>query len=431
MLLFSAGGFVVGGACSDGTGVEDAADETSGATGQSTAATSSSTSSSSSSTSETQAESSSSVGTTGSDGSTSGTGSSSSSGAADTRCDALRASLERVAATYARSESLVGLVVSVANDGCAPWSQSWGVANIAADEPSTTDHLHRAGSLTKSYTAALLLKLAEDDLLTLDDTLAQWGIDLPSAAEITLRQLLNHTSGLSDYQSNPAFTAAIVADPTREWTPNELIDLAVDLGPVGVPGAAHAYSNTNYVLAAIVAESASGDAFADALRERVLEPNGLMHTYLEGSEAWKETTATGYVVVGDNPPEDSSGFYSPSQVWSAGAVACTVDDLREWVFLLFASDFLAAASQIALVDLVPSPGTNGYGLGIFSVEAGGGSAFGHNGAVQGFQAAALYSPAAGTSVAVMHNQITLSSSGLISSTPTTLAIQLLDAAALR
>lgn len=422
------GGFALNLACGDPAVVEDEGGATSDTTGQSALTTSSTTSSSGSSTSGAEAESSSSVGTTSGESSSEGTGSSSTSGTVDARCEDLRASLEAVASTYARSESLVGLAVSVASDGCTPWSQSWGAANIAADEALTTEHVLRAGSLTKSFTAALVLKLAEDDLLTLDDSLEQWGIDLPSAAEITLRQLLNHTSGLADYQANPDFRSALMADPTREWTPQELVDLAVELGPTGLPGQIHAYSNANYILAGMVVESASGDTYADALRERVLEPGGLMHTYLEGSETWTEPTATGYAVVGDAPPEDSTGFYSPSQVWSAGAVACTVDDLREWVTVLLTSDFLAAPSQTALVELVDSPGVDGYGLGIFSIATGTGSAFGHDGAVQGFQTAALYSPATGTSVAVMHNQITLSGAGALSSTPTTLAIQLIDAA---
>jgi D-alanyl-D-alanine carboxypeptidase len=290
----------------------------------------------------------------------------------------------------------------------------------------TPDHVMRIGSLTKSYTAALILKLAEEGLLTLDDPLELWGLNVPDAALITVRMLLNHTSGLNDYQYNDEFLQANMDDPERVWQPQELVDYAVALPPVGVPGDKHAYSNANYILAALIAEQAAGQGYAEALRMHVLAPGGLMHTYVEADESWAEPTATGYVVVAMGPPQETTGFYHASQTWSAGAMNATIDDLRAWIAVLLASDFLSADSQGALVDFVPAAGTKGYGLGVFAVNTADATLYGHNGAVMGFQAAAFHEPETGSTVAVIHNQLTLDVMGNLSSDPTLLALQIVE-----
>lgn len=345
------------------------------------------------------------------------------------QCEALRVAIEAVIESYQVAEQLVGVVVSVDTTGCDSWTAAWGEADTAAGVPLTSDHLLRAGSLTKSYTAALVLVLAEDGLLSLDDTLDLWGVVVPDATEITIRQLLNHTSGLADYQSSAEFTQALQVDPDRIWTPQELIDYALALGPVAAPGELHSYSNTNYVIAALLAEAAAQQPYAEALRTRIFEPTQLIHTYVEGDELWNEPTATGYLVVSMGAPQDTTGFYHGSQVWSAGAIVSTAGQLRAWIAALLTTDFLDPDSQAELVDLVPSPGIVGYGLGVFAIEFGDVVAYGHNGAVMGFQASAFYDPATGTSVAVMQNQIAVDDLGNLASDPTVLAGTILEVVA--
>jgi D-alanyl-D-alanine carboxypeptidase len=353
----------------------------------------------------------------------------SSTGDEAAHCDDARAIVEAAAAEYARGRKLVGLAVAFATEACDPWTGAWGLADTSTGRALTAEHVLRAGSVTKSYTAALVLKLAEDDLLALDDTLQSWGVDVPSADAITLRQLLNHTSGLADYQNNATFQAGVTADPDRVWTPQELVDFSVELGPVGVPGEAHVYSNANYVIAALIAEAAARSSYAQALRERVLAPIGLQHTFVEGHERWPDPTATGYLATVDaRAPADTTGLYDASQVWSAGAIVGTADDVRTWISALLGSDFLEPDSQSELVTFVPADGAD-YGLGVFRIESDGVVAFGHNGAVMGFQAAAFVHPDSGTSVAVLHNQVTLTAAGGLASDPTSLALEILAAVA--
>ncbi len=354
---------------------------------------------------------------------------SSTSEGSEAECEELRQVLETAIDSYRSMASLVGIAVSVSSGMCEPWTGAWGLANAATGEPLTTDHLLRAGSVTKMYTAPLVLVLAREGLLSLDDALDSWGMVVPGAAEITIRQLLNHTSGLADYQHSGAFWQDLGADPGRVWSPQELIDYAVALGPVGAPGQAHWYSNTNYILAGLIVEQATGQSYAEALRTRVLQPNQLAHTYLEGYEVWDEPTATGYLVRGMGELEDTSGDYHASQVWSAGALVSTVEDLREWISVLLGTDFLDADSQAELIDFVPAAGTSGYGLGVFVLETANVRAFGHNGAVMGFQATALHDPKTRSSIAVMHNQLVLDGSDHIAIDPTLLAVVMLEAIA--
>jgi D-alanyl-D-alanine carboxypeptidase len=341
-------------------------------------------------------------------------------------CEALRLAIEDVITSYRTAQQLVGVVVSVDSGACDEWTAAWGEADIAGMVPLTSDHLMRAGSLTKSYTATLVLKLAEDGLLSLDDTLDAWGITVPSAGEITIRQLLNHTSGLADYQYNEDFDMAVNADPDRVWMPQELIDHAVALGPVGSPGEGYSYSNTNFIIAALVVEAAADQPYAAALRSRVLEPAQLEHTWVEGDETWTDAMATGYLTVAMGAPQDTTGFYHASQVWSAGAIVTTAEEQRTWIATLFTTDFLAPDSQMELVDFVPAPGTAGYGLGVFAVEFGNVVAYGHNGACMGFQAGSFYDPGTATSVAVMQNQVQLDAMGSVAADPTVLAGMILE-----
>lgn len=367
--------------------------------------------------------------TTHDDGDPTSEASSSSSGGEAARCEAVRSVADATADAYFERLGLVGMVTAVATGGCEPWTGAWGVADVSTRAALTPEHVLRAGSITKSYTAALLLKLAEDDRLALDDTLETWEIDVPSAGSITLRQLLDHTSGLADYQGNDAFFAALAVDPARVWMPQELVDLAVELGPVGTPGQSHFYSNANYVLAAMVAERATGLSWAEAVRERVLVPAGLRKTWIEGDERWTAPTATGYLVIADGrAPIDTTGQYHASQVWSAGAIVGTAEDVRGWMAALLSGELLGPQSRAELLDVVPAGGIE-YGLGVFRVEQDGVVAFGHNGVVQGFQAAAFVHAGTATSVAVLHNQLTLAEGGGLASDPTALALEVIAAVA--
>ena len=139
----------------------------------------------------------------------------------------------------------------------------------------TTDRF-RAASITKSFVATVVLELVAEGRLSLDDTVEHWLPGLvPNGAAITLRELLNHTSGLFDFGDDQVWNQSRVADPQRIWLPKELIAAAVSHPPYFRPGTAWHYSNTNYVLLGLIIEAATGRSLGDELRERLLQPLAL------------------------------------------------------------------------------------------------------------------------------------------------------------
>ena len=342
-------------------------------------------------------------------------------------CAGVADMVEARAAAAHEELALVGLSVAVSFDACDPRQFAWGAASLDVAEALTVDHLMRAGSVTKIFTGVLLLKLAEERLLELDETVDSFGLDVPFASSITIRHLLNHTSGIADYQHHEGFRQALQQDPSRVWTPQELVEYAMELESAE-PGRHHAYSNANYVLAGMIAEHAAGQSYADALRTHVLEIAGLTQTYVEAEDAWEGPTAKGYLVVDGGSPQDTTGFYHASQVWASGAVVSTADDLRSFLHQSFSEDFLDAPSQHAWLEFVPTmlPGITQYGLGLFVLESPHVTAIGHNGAVMGFQAAAFHHPESASTVTVMQNQLALTPAGTLQSDPAALAVEILE-----
>lgn len=239
-----------------------------------------------------------------------------------------------------------------------PWGVCCGVAGVdSSGSPLRRTAPIEVASVTKTFVAALVLCLVQDRLVELDDPVAVYlpGL-LRDDARITLRSLLNHTSGLPDYFEDATFLAAWQADPAREWAAHELVEIAAGL-PRHEPGM-FAYANVNYVLVGLIIESVTGRTVADVLRARILEPLGLDATRLPGAAA----AAT-------------------------GGLTSTADDLARFLAALMRGDVVDAASRREMLTTVPSgwPESQGYGLGIERVESlmGAsspcGSAWGHTG----------------------------------------------------
>jgi D-alanyl-D-alanine carboxypeptidase len=163
------------------------------------------------------------------------------------------------------------------------WKGASGFSNIKNQTPMRPDDKFNIASVSKTFTAATVLTLVDAGKLSLEDRLDKWLPDsiinnIPNAKEITIRQLLNHTSGIPDYQDNPSVQNDRVAFETREWTIEELIALVKDLPAKNSPGQGFYYSATNYNLAALVVESATQSSFKEQMRSRIIKPLGLKNT---------------------------------------------------------------------------------------------------------------------------------------------------------
>jgi D-alanyl-D-alanine carboxypeptidase len=318
-------------------------------------------------------------------GSSDGTSSGASEGdttGGSTDCESIRAALQTVADAHVEA-GVVGIALAARTPECPPIEVASGLAELVSAAPLTVEHRLRIGSVTKTVTAALLLRLQEDGLVDLDAPISEYvDTPVPNADAISVRQLLNHTSGIANYLNTPDFFA--IADGDRVWEPAELVQMGVDLGPVFDPGQGWEYSNTNYILAGMIAEAATGQSFGQAVRATLLDPAGLDETYFDGEEMIAGELAHGYT-----PGEDLTWSHHPSAAWAAGAMVMTVGDLAEWTDALFRGTLLADASKEQLLDGVATgnPEVPYYGLGVEMPALDVGAVVGHGGLFPGYTTA--------------------------------------------
>ena len=173
------------------------------------------------------------------------------------------------------------------DDGSSRREETSGLAVLEGRVPLRAHDRFRIGSITKTFVAVVVLQLVDEHVLGLKDTVERWLPGLvPSGRQITVQQLLAHTSGLADYADDPDFVRRTVAQPRRRWTPRELVGVALARGPVARPGERFAYASTNYILLGMMVERATGTSLERQLRGRIFVPLGLEDTSFE-PDAWK------------------------------------------------------------------------------------------------------------------------------------------------
>ncbi|WP_232027087.1 serine hydrolase domain-containing protein [Streptomyces lincolnensis] len=304
-------------------------------------------------------------------------------------------------------------VIAQVRDGHGEWNGRAGVADLASERPRSVHDRFRIASVTKVFTATVLLKLEAEGKLSLDDTVAEW---LPGVlhgkgyrpGHITLRHLLNHTSGVFDYNMDEGFRARYAGDEFDRnrhvrWAPEQLVDIALAHTPAfqpeqgsrpGKPGRWD-YSDTNYILAGMVIEKATDRTYRQAVERLVIAPLGLHGTSVPDlSPELPAPHATHYSTLFEDGPQakvrDVTEF-SPTVAFSAGQMISTTEDVNTFLSQLLAGKVLPPAQQRQLLDAVPVDGDKGhggpndlYGLGIRHFELGEGCwAWGHGGMIPG------------------------------------------------
>jgi D-alanyl-D-alanine carboxypeptidase len=300
-----------------------------------------------------------------------------------------------------------GAFVVVREDG-AMHSEARGFADAGRSVAMRTDQRFRIGSVTKTFLAALVLRLVEDGKLRLGDPVERWLPGLvPRAREITVHHLLSHTSGLSDYVADPR----VLGDPGRKWRPAELVALALanpDLP--SEPTGRFAYSSTNYIVLGLLAEEVGRAPLGSQLRDRIFEPLGLGRTsfvpgLVTGDHIHGHRSPSHQGVV-TGPPVDTSdepGWWA----WGAGGIVSTAGDLQRFFSELLRGRLLGATSLRELKTLVPA-GRQRYGLGIATFPTPCGPAWGHTGNVGGTVAVAWNTHDASRQVVLVVNTYPLS-----------------------
>jgi D-alanyl-D-alanine carboxypeptidase len=281
----------------------------------------------------------------------------------------------------------------------------------------TTRTAFALASVSKTLTAAVVLQLVGEGRLALDQPVAPLLPAYKLDRRITVRMLLDHTSGLPDYFLNPKIDKPLRARPDAAWTPERAWSYVTAKRPV--PGKVWRYSNTNYLLLGELVEAITGRTIAVEVRARLLDPFALRSSWYQVEEKPRAEGATGYRRVAKEgggtrwvpvaPPSDVMPFRSVvTAAAGAGSVAATALDAARWMGAFGRGEVLPPDVQAAMIaDAAVTQAMRsgvGYGLGIRVVPLDGRRALGHSGRYLGFRNVVLYVPEAGLSIAVLTNQ---------------------------
>lgn len=296
--------------------------------------------------------------------------------------------------------------------GTFSWAGAAGLANVVDATPLAADQPLRIASITKSMVAALVMVLVDEGKVALDANVSTYLPDVHGADQYTVRHLLGHRTGLVPYQQTSAFAAAGgFGDPSKAWTPRALVALVEDLPLAFTPGSKLAYSNTNFILAGMVAEKAAGVPVEVALRDRIYARANMTRAWLAGAEPVSESLAHGYSVRFDaqghltpGPKVDTTNALHPSVAWTTGAVVSTAPDVARFFEALLTRHLVSESSTLAMMTSPePADASVAYGLGLWRYGNAQQRGWGHTGDTAGYRSFAAGTADGSIVVAVLCN----------------------------
>lgn len=322
----------------------------------------------------------------------------------------LQATLLPVVTEQMAAMGIPGLIVSVQTPDGDSWQAALGVSDaVTRASMDIADHM-RIGSITKSLTATVILQLAQEGRLRLDDPLAPYfpGVQTNRA---TIRQALQLTSGIADYTTE-AFLNALADEPQRVWAPAELVGLVAAEPPMFAAGRSWYYSNTNYVLLGMLAEQVTGQPLGQLITDRIFTPLGMTGCSFPDAADNRipAPSSRGYMLstIWDRPPTPPAPLpalvdvtdANPSWAAGAGQAICTVTDLVVWARALATGQLLDPDMQAQRLTWYPTGDPHAkYGLGIVDING----LVGHNGEISGFMSQAARRESDGTVIVVLSN----------------------------
>jgi D-alanyl-D-alanine carboxypeptidase len=288
------------------------------------------------------------------------------------------------------------------------WTTAKGQADLATGAPMQYDDLLRIGSVTKTFTATAILILCDEGKLSLDDRLSKFKPDFPRADQITIRQLLNHTSGIANWDEEESIRLA-VQQGAGGWTVEALVAWAAGQPLYAEPGFAYHYSNTGYNLLGMIIEQVTGQPSARVIEEKIAVPLGLEHTFLPDSAQVPGETIHGYDGAASAPVDiatlPSTGMMNYALAGTAGGMISTLEDLRVWAKALATGELLSEKMHL---EQLPQPDPNGeapfttgYGLGLSLMDVW----IGHAGAVSGYSCYMFYYPEQDATIVTFFNKL--------------------------
>lgn len=297
--------------------------------------------------------------------------------------------------------NIPGVVVGVWAPGQGTHVKAYGTADIETGEAMQTADRVRIASITKTYVATVILQLVDEGKLSLDETIERYLPQIPNAQGITIRELLNHTSGLYDYEDQ-AFMRSVAQNPMKAWTPAELINVAVSHPPAFAPGSSCVYSNTNYTALGMIIEQVTASPLGEEIRKRIIIPLGLLDTEFPLTPDMTGQYSHGYMDMNNTGKLTDITRIDMSWDWAAGAMISDLDDLKVWAKALGIGELISDDMQrqrLAWIDMPEFANLASYGLGIMKV----GPFIGHTGADPGYNSAMYYVPEKEAVIVVLFN----------------------------
>ncbi|HET9928715.1 MAG TPA: serine hydrolase domain-containing protein [Rubrobacter sp.] len=289
-------------------------------------------------------------------------------------------------------------VIAVVQRGRHREVHTFGVRNIKSGLPLRVDDRMRIASAAKAFSGAVALSLVSKGALSLNTTIGELlSEDLPDPppdtwSEVTLRQLLNHTSGLPDFTGSGRFQDAVRANPTQPDPPEKLITYAYDLNRgdlLFTPGTQYKYSNSDNIVVGLMVEAATGRTYESQLQEQVFGPLGLRKTSLPVGPNIRKPYIHGYDLSVD-PPEDGSKAIAAGWAWASGGIVSTPADINTFIRAYVRGDLFDLQTRSKQRKVIegggsepPGPGKNSAGLALFRYETSCGTVWGHTGNIPG------------------------------------------------
>jgi CubicO group peptidase (beta-lactamase class C family) len=323
------------------------------------------------------------------------------------------AQISQIDAAATESLRLTGVPaasVAVVKDGHIALVRAYGLARLQPPLRATADMEFPIGSVSKQFTAAMILLLQQDHKLSLDDHVGKYLPELTQANTVTIRQVLTHTAGYQDFWPEDYSPLAFAHGTTPQAVVDHWARKKLDFAP----GTAWQYSNTGYAIAALIVEKAGGAPFFEQVKRRILIPLGISHTADYDRFGVPATGLTGYERYGFGPPRPAP-LDKPGWSFGSGGLAMTPADLATWDISLMNQSLLAPASYAALeTDTKLKDGTaTGYGLGVDVGSNAGHRFVAHTGEETGFVTANIVYPDDHAAIVVLTNQDASRAAGII------------------
>ncbi len=322
----------------------------------------------------------------------------------------LREKIDKIATDTLAGTGVPSASIAIVKDGKIAYLHAYGDARLNPKTSASPEMRYSVGSISKQFTAAAILLLQERGKLSLDDKVSKFLPDLTRADEVTIRQLLSHTSGYQDFWPQDYAMPWILQPTTAEKIMDGWARKPLDFDP----GTKWQYSNTNYVIAGVIIEKASGAPFFEFVRDQILAPAGIRNAVNSDQQKLGSSDPEGYIRYGLGPlrpaPAEGQGW-----MFAAGELAMPVDDLARWDIAMIDQTVLKPESYREMeteVLLKNGLGTT-YGLGVFVDAENRHRAISHSGEVSGFTADNIVFPDERVAVAVLTNQDAAPAAGAI------------------